>query len=92
MITVPAHKVKQFGVEFYQTSFTAGDIDAEGKLECVVKSNREKSIYRKVTFKEDKIVGCILLGNIKGNSEILDAIGKKVNVKDLKNLILGEKS
>src|SRR4030066_899800 len=26
MITVPAHKVKQFGVEFYQTSFTSEDI------------------------------------------------------------------
>ena len=26
MISVPAHKVRQFGVEFYQTSFTSGDI------------------------------------------------------------------
>jgi len=34
------------------------------------------------------IVGCILLGNIKGNSEILNAIEKQVNVKDLKGLIL----
>ncbi len=27
MITVSAHKVRQFGVEFYQASFTASDID-----------------------------------------------------------------
>src|SRR4030042_2564506 len=26
MISVPAHKVRQFGVDFYQTSFTSGDI------------------------------------------------------------------
>ncbi len=25
MIHVPAHKVRQFGVEFYQTSFTSGE-------------------------------------------------------------------
>jgi len=55
-----------------------------------VKSEREKNVYRKVIFKEDKIVGCILLGNIKGNSEILNAIEKQVNVKDLKGLILEE--
>jgi nitrite reductase (NADH) large subunit len=84
--TVVSNTLKVVGIDLT----ASGDIDAEGKLECVVKSNREKSIYRKVTFKEDKIVGCILLGNIKGNSEILDAIGKKVNVKDLKNLILGD--
>ncbi len=27
MITVHAHRVKQFGVEFYQASFSAKDID-----------------------------------------------------------------
>src|SRR3972149_4634455 len=27
MITVSAHRVRQFGVEFYQASFTASDID-----------------------------------------------------------------
>jgi NAD(P)H-nitrite reductase large subunit len=56
----------------------------------VVKTDREKNVYRKVAFKEDKIVGCILLGNIKGNSEILNAIEKQVNVKDMRSLILEE--
>jgi nitrite reductase (NADH) large subunit len=82
--TVISNTLKVVGIDLT----ASGDIDAEGKLECVVKSEREKSIYRKVTFKEDKIVGCILLGNIKGNSEILNAIEKQVNVRDLKSLIL----
>jgi len=82
--TVVSNTLKVVGIDLT----ASGDIDAEGKLECVVKSNREKNLYRKVTFKEDKIVGCILLGNIKGNFEILNAIEKQVNVKDLKNLIL----
>jgi nitrite reductase (NADH) large subunit len=82
--TVVSNTLKVVGIDLT----ASGDIDAEGKLECVVKSNREKNIYRKVVFKEDKIVGCILLENIKGNSEILNAIEKQVNVKDLKGLIL----
>jgi nitrite reductase (NADH) large subunit len=82
--TVVSNTLKVVGIDLT----ASGDIDAEGKLESVVKSNREKSIYRKVTFKEDKIVGCILLGNIKGNSEILNAIEKQVNVKALKGFIL----
>ncbi|MGA2315183.1 MAG: FAD-dependent oxidoreductase [Thermodesulfobacteriota bacterium] len=82
--TVVSNTLKVVGIDLT----ASGDIDAEGKLESVVKSDREKSIYRKVTFKEDKIVGCILLGNIKGNSEILNAIEKQVNVKALKGLIL----
>ena len=82
--TVVSNTLKVVGIDLT----ASGDIDAEGKLESVVKSDREKSIYRKVTFKEDKIVGCILLGNIKGNSEILNAIEKQVNVKALKGFIL----
>ena len=82
--TVVSNTLKIVGIDLT----ASGDIDADGKLECVLKSDREKNIYRKVTFKEDKIVGCILLGNIKGNSQILDAIEKQVNVKDLKGLIL----
>ncbi len=46
--------------------------------------------YRKVVFKEDKIAGCILLGNVKGNLEILNAIEKKTDIRDLKDSILEE--
>jgi nitrite reductase (NADH) large subunit len=84
--TVVSNTLKVVGIDLT----ASGDIDAEGKLECVVKSEKEKNIYRKVIFKEDKIVGCILLGNIKGNSDILNAIEKQVNVKDLKSFILEE--
>ena len=84
--TVVSNTLKVVGIDLT----ASGDIDAEGKLECVVKTDREKNVYRKVVFKEDKIVGCILLGNIKGNFEILNAIEKQVNVKDMRSLILEE--
>ena len=35
MITLPGHKVRQFGVEFYQTSFTSGDIQKLVKFEVL---------------------------------------------------------
>lgn len=35
MITVPSHKVKQFGVEFYQTAFTSRDIQKLVKFEVL---------------------------------------------------------
>jgi len=84
--TILSNTLKVVGI-----SLTAsGEIDAGRELECVVRQDRESGVYRKVAFKEDKIVGCILLGNVKGSPEILRAIEKKVDVKDYKSLILEE--
>ena len=85
--TVVSNTLKVVGIDL--TSI--GEIDTEGRLECVVRSDREKCTYCKLTFKEDKIVGCILLGNIRGQSEILGAIEQKRNVKALKDTILEER-
>jgi len=84
--TVLSNALKVVGINLT----ASGEIDAERNLECVVRQDREGGVYRKVAFKEDKIVGCILLGNVKGSPEILQAIEKKVDVKDYKNLILEE--
>jgi nitrite reductase (NADH) large subunit len=84
--TVVSNTLKVVGIDFT----AAGEIDAERKLECVVRSDIEQCTYCKITFKEEKIVGCILLGESKGRAEILNAIEKKSNVKDLKGLILKE--
>lgn len=84
--TVVSNTLKVVGIDLT----SAGEIDAEGKLECVVRSDREKCVYCKVVFKEDKIVGCILLGDVKGRSEILNAIEKNIDVKEVKHSILEE--
>lgn len=84
--TVISNTLKVVGIDLT----AAGEIDPEGKLECVVRSDREKCHYCKVTFKEDRIVGCIFLGKTQGVSEILNAIEKKINVKDVKDSILKE--
>jgi DGQHR domain-containing protein len=42
MITVPAHKVRQFGVDFYQTSFTSGDIQKLVQFEVLSYTGAEE--------------------------------------------------
>jgi nitrite reductase (NADH) large subunit len=84
--TVVSNTLKVVGINLS----AAGQIDAEKRLECVVRSDREKCVYCKVTFKEDKIVGCILLGDVKGRTEILNAIEKKIDIGEFKDSILKE--
>jgi nitrite reductase (NADH) large subunit len=84
--TTVSNRLKVVGVDLT----AVGDIDAEGKLECVVRSDRETGVYRKLAFKEDKIVGCLLLGDVKGVQEIQNAIESKIPAKDLKQSILAE--
>src|SRR3972149_12306532 len=43
MITVPAHRVNQFGVEFFQASFSAKDIDRLVKFEVLGYGGAEAS-------------------------------------------------
>jgi nitrite reductase (NADH) large subunit len=84
--TTVSNTLKVVGIDL--TSI--GEIDTEGKLECIVRSDREKCVYCKVVFKEDRIVGCILLGDMKGRAEILHAIEQNFHIKDLKDAILKE--
>ncbi len=86
--TVVSNTLKVVGIDLT----AAGEIDAEGKLDCVVRSDREKCIYCKVAFKEDKIVGCIVLGDVEERSEILGAVEKSVNINQIKRLLLKEGS
>ncbi|OGP65156.1 MAG: hypothetical protein A2169_09125 [Deltaproteobacteria bacterium RBG_13_47_9] len=84
--TVISNTLKVVGIDLT----AAGEIDAEGKLECLVKSDREKCLYCKVAFKEDKIVGCILLGEVKSRSEIINAVENNINIDPMRDTFLKE--
>jgi len=84
--TVVSNTLKVVGIDLT----AMGDIDPEGRLECVVRSDREKCVYCKITFQEDRIVGCILMGDVKGRTEILNAIEKKIDAKGFKDAALRE--
>lgn len=84
--TVLSNTLKVVGIDLT----SAGEIDAENRLECVVRSDREACTYCKIAFKEDKVVGCILLGEVKGKNDILGAIERKASAGALKDSMLKE--
>jgi DGQHR domain-containing protein len=51
MITVPAHKVRQFGVEFYQTTFTSGDVQKLVRFEVLSYSAAEEGKKKRKSAK-----------------------------------------
>jgi DGQHR domain-containing protein len=55
MLTVPAHKVRQFGVDFYQTSFTSGDVQKLVKFEVLSYSGAEEEREKKKSVKTSAI-------------------------------------
>ena len=84
--TVMSNRLKVVGIDLV----SSGEIDVEGQFESLVKKDEEKYIYRKLIFKGGLIIGCILLGDVSGNKEILDAIAGKKDVAHLKGEILEE--
>src|SRR4030042_2051668 len=55
MITVPSHKVRQFGVEFYQTTFTSKDIQKLVRFEVLSYSAIEEGEKRRKVAKTSAI-------------------------------------
>lgn len=84
--TVPSNVLKVVGIDLV----SAGEIDVENKFESPVRQDADKYIYRKFIIEDDIIMGCILLGDVRGKREILAAIDKKKNVAEYKADLLNE--
>lgn len=84
--TVMTNRLKVVGIDLV----SAGEIDVDGKLEDLVKKDEKRFIYRKLVLKDDIIFGCIFLGDISGNLEILHAMERKKNVRAFKDELLVE--
>lgn len=78
--TVPANTLKVAGIDL----MSAGEIDAEGRLEALVSKDEEKKIYRKLVTKDHIVTGAILLGDLRGSTEIQQAIRMKKDISSLK--------
>jgi nitrite reductase (NADH) large subunit len=84
--TVMSNRLKVVGIDLV----SAGEIDVEGKFASLVEKNEGKHVYRKLVFDDGLMIGCILLGDVSGNREILEAIERKRDVTNLKAEILEE--
>jgi nitrite reductase (NADH) large subunit len=78
--TLPTNVLKVVGIDLV----AAGDIDADSKLEAIVHQDKAKKTYRKLVIHDNCLVGAILLGDIRGNTEIQGAIKKKQDISALK--------
>lgn len=68
---VPSHSLKVSGIDV----FSAGQIDAEGKLPAEIQ--RGEASYRKIVRDASgRMVGAVLVGDLKGRGEILKEIQK----------------
>ena len=82
--TTMANTLKVVGVDLA----SAGDIDADGKLESKVSA--VEGVYRKVVLEGGVIKGCIMLGNTKGFNDVTKAMGRKTDVSAFKDRIASE--
>jgi nitrite reductase (NADH) large subunit len=79
--TLPSNVLKVVGIDLV----AAGDIDADGKLEAIIRQDKDKKTYHKLVIQDNCLVGAILLGDIRGNAEIQVAIKKKQDIGALKS-------
>jgi nitrite reductase (NADH) large subunit len=82
--TVPSNRLKVVGIDL----ISSGEIDPDGEMDCEVYSEPQRGIYRKIVYEQDRIIGCILLGDVSGHGDILQAIARKVPLGDLKGRLL----
>ena len=83
--TTMANTLKVVGIDLA----SAGDIDAENKRESRTVSDKE--IYKKIVLDNNRIIGCIMLGDTKGFNKITKAMSEKRDVSAEKDRILLDK-
>jgi len=75
--SVMSNKLKVAGIELA----SAGEIDVDNQLESHIEET-EKT-YRKIVLEDNRVVGCIMIGDTTGFNTITNAIKDK---KDIKNV------
>lgn len=78
--TLQSHRLKVAGIDLV----SMGNIDADGVCECLVRSNDEKCLYRKLIIENQTITGAILLGDLRGEKEIQAAIERRREISSIR--------
>jgi nitrite reductase (NADH) large subunit len=67
---------------------SAGDIDPDNELESHVFT--EGSVYKKIVIKENRIVGCIMLGETGGFGKVTKAMKENRNISDIRDRLFAQ--
>lgn len=82
--TTMANVLKVVGIDLA----SAGNIDAEN--ESASRVVQDEDVYKKIILEEDRITGCIMLGNTKGFNKITRAMSEGRGVSELHDLLTSE--
>ncbi|UCB50213.1 MAG: NAD(P)/FAD-dependent oxidoreductase [Deltaproteobacteria bacterium] len=82
--TTMANTLKVVGVDLA----SAGNIDAENEFESKVATEGDQ--YKKIVLENNQIIGCIMLGDTKGFTEITKMMSEKRDVSQIKDQILSK--
>jgi nitrite reductase (NADH) large subunit len=82
--TTPANTLKVVDVDVA----SAGEIDPEGKFESRVVS--DGNLYKKAVLDQNRIIGCIMLGDTANFGKAVKAIGDKEDASELIDSIFGQ--
>ncbi|HDS08861.1 MAG TPA: NAD(P)/FAD-dependent oxidoreductase [Firmicutes bacterium] len=82
--TIPSHKLKVAGIDLC----SIGKLDMDGILDCEKFVDKTNYIYKKAFIESGKIVGAMLLGDLKAVSEIEQAIVKNEEFSGIKKFFL----
>jgi nitrite reductase (NADH) large subunit len=80
--TTMANTLKVVGVDVA----SVGKIDDDENFESKIVS--DEKVYKKIVFDNNKIIGCIMLGDKKGFNKITKAVTEKTDLAGLKKAIL----
>ena len=83
--TIPSNTLKIVGIDL--TSM--GLVNPEGpQYEEIRKIDKEKGVYKKIVLEQGKIVGAIILGDIKGVTSIKSLMDQEVDITKYKDSLL----
>lgn len=84
--TVPSNKLKVAGVDL----LAAGELDACGEMESLVRVDAERLVYRKLVLRDNAVIGALLLGDTRGADYIQHAIQTGRDISDVKGQVMEE--
>ena len=84
--TTMANTLKVVGIDLA----SAGEIDAEGKFQSRVLS--DAGIYKKIVSDQNRVIGCIMLGNTDQFGKVVKAISEKQDASETIKMVFGTAS
>ena len=80
--TTMANTLKVVGIDLA----SAGNIDAENEAESRIVT--DERVYKKIVIEDNRIIGCIMLGDTEGFNKITKAMSEKKDISQIKDSIL----